>query len=331
MLDLKPVHVPDDYDANQHDAPVVDPVADIPDADDQTLENKIKEYHDNAPFLAEHHNQMQDNLRISEGRFTKVSESIIMVQTLIEAAEAVAPNQELFVTAELFETTDAQEQALNWWTIGGSGVGLLTSIAALSRTVQIVEDLAPGAGTLARFMNKGKQIASGSKFVKFTRGLGVIGAGVSLGVGIAALNNVRVTQERRRTYLESLTQDYQAWWDATRSNYDTFKGARDDLEAEIAALQAELGYEPGSAGYDQMCADLAGNIQKLGELTARLETLERLLCKSGDVLTDDDDVAKIVRLPRSTVEAKRADFFPGSTACQALDPPVRMAAMATES
>lgn len=305
MLDLQPVNVPDDYDPSQHPLPEVASI-DASAASDDDLEAKIAEYHANSPFLAVHHDWQKDQLRITEGRFTKVSESVVMIQTLLEAADATAPNQELFVEKELFNTSDEFDNTVDVITISGSTVSLAMSIWAMTRPVAEAGELAENAGKWARF----KHATKGTKFVKATRILGAVGAVASLTTGIIGFINVRETQQRRRTYLESLTNDYKAWFGSTTANHNTFEGAKDELEAEIAALQLELGYPAGEAGYNQMCTDFAGNIELLGSLTARSASLTRLLCQQKDVPSmqqlSDAEVASILRLPVSTVASRRA-------------------------
>jgi len=312
MLDLQPVTVPEDYDPSQHPLPTVASI-DASAANDDDLEAKIAEYHKKSPFLAVHHDWQKDQLRITEGRFTKVSESVVMVQTLLEAADATAPNQELFVEKELFNTSDEFDNTVDGITIGASTVSLAMSIWAMTRPIEDAGALAANAGKWAKF----KHAMKAEKVVKATRILGAVGAAVSLTTGIISLINIRETQKRRRTYLESLTNDYKAWFEATTGNHDTFAGAKDELESEIASLQLELGYPTGEAGYDQMCTDLAGNIELLGSLTARSASLTRLLCQQKDLSEADQisdaEVAGILRLPVSTVTSRRSfiDSNPG--------------------
>jgi len=305
MLDLQPVTVPEDYDPSDHDLPTVASI-DASAASDDALEAKIAEYHEKSPFLAVHHDWQKDQLRITEGRFTKVSESVVMVQTLLEVADATAPNQELFVEKELFSTSDEFDNTVDVITISGSGVSLAMSIWAMTRPVAEAGELAATAGKWARF----KHAMKGTKVVRATRILGAVGAVVSLTTGIIGLINVRETQQRRRTYLESLTNDYKAWFEATTANHNTFESAKNELEGEITALQMELGYPAGPAGYDQMCADLAGNIELLGSLNARLASLTRLLCQQKDIPSmqqlSDAEVAAVLRLPETTVASRRA-------------------------
>ncbi|MEZ5897694.1 MAG: hypothetical protein R3C40_11315 [Parvularculaceae bacterium] len=319
MLDLKPVSVPENYDPAVEPLPVVDPITDVANASDDTLEAKIAEYHQKSPFLAVHHNWGQDQLRISKGRFEKVTESVVVLQTLLDAAAAVAPNQELFVEQELFNLTDEQQQTRDAIAIGGSGASLLLSIWAVTRKIDAVAELAPNAGRLARIIHGAK---SSTKLVRATRALGAIGAAASLGVGIVSFVDMAETQKRRRAYLESLVNDYRSWFDATTNNYHIYKSAVEELEGEITALQDELGFPPGPAGYDAMVAALAGNIQKLGALTARLSSLLRLLCQQKDVPAaqqlSDAEIAGILSLPETTVANQRGEIASNPNLCNSV-------------
>jgi len=314
MLDLQPVTVPENYDPSKNPLPTVASI-DATTASDDELEAKIAEYHKESPFLAVHHDWQKDQLRITEGRFIKVSESVVMVQTLLEKADATAPNQELFVEKELFNTTEEFDSTVDWITIGASTGSLLISIWAMTRPVAEAGELAANAGRWAQF----KHAMKGPKVVKASRFLGFVGAAVSLTTGIISLVNVGETQQRRRTYLESLTNDYKAWFEATTSNHNTFEGAKDDLENEIADLQSELGYPAGADGYKRMCTDLAGNIELLGSLVARSASLTRLLCQQKDVPSmqqlSDAEVASILRLPESTVETRRENIALNPSVC----------------
>ena len=295
MLDLKPVNVPEDYDPSQEDLPVVTPIDDVSAASDDSLENKIEEYHQKAPFLAEHANYQQDELRASEGRFLKVTESVVMIQTLLAIAESKAPDQELFVEQEIFNTNQTTDNVLAVSTIAGSGLSLAMSIWAVTRKIDKAEDVAKTA-----YFSKLRNFMKRPGIVKAGRVFGVIGAGVSIGAGIVAFVNMRENQIRRRAYLESLTNDYQTWFATTTTTHNAFKSASEELETEIAELQEELGYAAGPDGFDAMCNDFAGNIQQLGELIARRETLTRLLCQQVSVAEEhkltDAEIAGIVNL-----------------------------------
>ena len=316
MLDLKAVNVPADYDPSQHELPAVTPLNDTASASDAELEEKIKEYHEKSPFLAVHHNWQKDQLRISKGRFEQVTESVVILQTLLNTAAAAAPDQDLFVEKELFNLTDEQARTRDLGAIVGSGASLLLSIWAVTRKVEAVGELAANSGRLARLAHSAR---SSPKIVRGVRALGAVGAAASLGIGIISFIDMTETQKRRRAYLESLTNDYKAWFETTTANHNIFKDAMDELEAEIAALQEELGFPPGPAGYDAMVAALAGNIQKLGSLTARLTSLMRLLCQQKDVTPaqqlSDAEVAGIMSLPLTTVQNRRAAINDDPSLC----------------
>ena len=317
MLDLNPVIVPSDYDPSQHPLPVVNPI-EAEAASDNDLEQKIKEYHEKSPFLAAHANWQQDRLRVSKGRFERVTESVVMLQTLLEAAEAVAPNQELFVEQELFSVSADAATAISIGTISASGLSLVMSIWAMTRAVPEAGVLAQNASRFAKF----KHTMKSANVVKATRILGGVGAVVSLGTGIASFVISGENDRRRRAYLVSLTNDYRARFDSTTANHNVFESARDELEAEIAALQAELGFPEGEAGYDAMVAALAGNIQKLGALTARLTSLLRLLCQQKDVAEGqrltDAEIAGIISLTDATVAILRAAINDDPSLCNSV-------------